>query len=308
MADIEGNALPRVSVIVPVFNAERTITGLIESLLNQDYPAELLEVIVVDNNSTDRSRRLIDQYPVRFLDESRVQSSYAARNRGIEAAEGEVFAFIDSDCRAECGWVKVGVRTLNEQGADLAGGRVRFEFSARKTAAECYDALTQMDTQASIESGKVAATANLFVRARLFEVLGPFPEVKSGGDYQWTSNAVANSYKLVYAADAVVMHPTRRLGAFLKKGVRIGGGTVDTWVRQGRGFRGILGSAIMLLKPPRFAPVKKLIAERGTDEMLEKAGRIWFVRYLWNISKACGVLGAIHRALARGPVEPATRR
>ena len=78
------NGIPVVSVIVPAFNAEHTIAGCLEALLAQDYPAERLEIIAVDNRSTDRTAAVMCRYPVRVVAERRVQSSYAARNAGLD--------------------------------------------------------------------------------------------------------------------------------------------------------------------------------------------------------------------------------
>jgi len=78
--------MPMVSVIVPAFNAEHTIGDCLEALLAQDYPPERLEIIAVDNRSTDRTAAVMCQHPVRVVAERRVQSSYAARNTGLAAA------------------------------------------------------------------------------------------------------------------------------------------------------------------------------------------------------------------------------
>lgn len=120
-----------VSVAVPIYNGEQTICALLDSLLRQDYPKELYEIIVVDNNSKDRTRSLVERYPVMLLQEHEIQSSYAARNRGIKHAKHSVLAFIDGDCVATRQWLYEGVRALEAHSADLAGGKVDF-FSRNK--------------------------------------------------------------------------------------------------------------------------------------------------------------------------------
>lgn len=294
-----GN-LPTVSVIVPVYNAEKNIGKLIESLLNQDYPKELLEIIVVDNNSTDKSRRIVKKYPVELLQERDVQSSYAARNTGIRRARGEILAFIDSDCEAEAEWIKAGVEALTSGSADLAGGCVEFMYSKRRTASEYLDSVTQMHTASTINERDVAATANLFVRATLFDDIGLFPDdVKSGGDWQWTGKAVKNGFRLVYAPKAVAKHPARRLIPLLRKGFRIGGGMIPTMIQETKPTRTIIYAVLMLFKPPRLLRVKKLLSEKGSPEMNEKLLRIWLVLYLWSLSKACGALVSAPGLLSR---------
>jgi hypothetical protein len=71
-----------------------------------------VEVVVVDNRSTDPTREIVASYPVRLVEERGVQSSYAARNRGVVASTGEVLAFTDADCIPDRGWLRALVWPL----------------------------------------------------------------------------------------------------------------------------------------------------------------------------------------------------
>ena len=113
--------LPLVSVIVPVRNEEHLIAQCLRSLLDQDYPKDRLEVLVVDNDSTDRSREIIRQFPVQYLFEKKKGAS-AARNAGARAARGDLLAFTDSDCVVPSHWVSRLVSALNEDSVDAVGG------------------------------------------------------------------------------------------------------------------------------------------------------------------------------------------
>jgi glycosyltransferase involved in cell wall biosynthesis len=90
------NALPSVSVVMPCFNAGPYITAAIDSVLAQRYEGPL-EILVVDDGSTDASVSVAAAKPqVRVLQQSN-QGPAAARNRGIQAATGELIAFLDAD-------------------------------------------------------------------------------------------------------------------------------------------------------------------------------------------------------------------
>ena len=97
---------PFTSIVVPVFNAGDTIDKLLRSLVTLNYPRERYEIIVVDNDSQDDSPQRAQQYPVKLLHELDIQSSYAARNRGIRAAKGDIIAFTDADCVAHLDWLR----------------------------------------------------------------------------------------------------------------------------------------------------------------------------------------------------------
>lgn len=84
----------KVSGVIPAYNAEVTIAATIESTLNQTYP--LLEVIVVDDGSSDRTAEIASRYPVKLIRQPNAGVA-RARNAGIEAAQGDWIALLDSD-------------------------------------------------------------------------------------------------------------------------------------------------------------------------------------------------------------------
>jgi glycosyltransferase involved in cell wall biosynthesis len=97
------NTWPRISVVVSSFNGSLTIKDTLDGLLKLDYPD--LEVIVVNDGSTDSTTKIASEYPFRLINtENRGLSS--ARNTGIDAATGEIIAFIDDDAYPDPHWLK----------------------------------------------------------------------------------------------------------------------------------------------------------------------------------------------------------
>nr|MBN2276783.1 glycosyltransferase family 2 protein [candidate division Zixibacteria bacterium] len=91
--------LPKISVIIPIRNEEKYITATLGFILSQDYPADKLEILVVDGESEDRSREIVDEiagqdHRVRLLNNPGRLSS-AGRNVGVRMATGEIVTFID---------------------------------------------------------------------------------------------------------------------------------------------------------------------------------------------------------------------
>ncbi len=89
------NNNPLVSVIMPVYNGEKYLDQSIESIFSQTYHP--FEIILVDDGSTDNSRKIASSYPeIKYIHQENAGHA-AARNRGIESAEGSYIALLDAD-------------------------------------------------------------------------------------------------------------------------------------------------------------------------------------------------------------------
>jgi glycosyltransferase involved in cell wall biosynthesis len=112
-----------VSVIVPVYNGERYLAEAIQSVLNQDYRD--IEVVVVDDGSTDRSSEIAEQFAVTRIIRQLNAGAGAATNTGIENARGDILTFIDADDLWEPGTLARRVaRFHNDPDLDMTHGMV----------------------------------------------------------------------------------------------------------------------------------------------------------------------------------------
>jgi len=93
-----------VSVIIPAYNEEKLIGSCLESLKNQDFGNGGYEVIVVDNNSTDRTVMVAKDFNVKIISEPRKGVSFAVR-KGFAEAAGEIIATTDADTKVNPGWI-----------------------------------------------------------------------------------------------------------------------------------------------------------------------------------------------------------
>jgi cellulose synthase/poly-beta-1,6-N-acetylglucosamine synthase-like glycosyltransferase len=119
---------PTVSVIIPMRNEEEHITWCLESVIHQDYPKDLMEVLVVDGMSEDSSREIVADFVrrysfVRLLNNpKRVTAS--ALNRGIVESKGDVIMRVDAHCSINQDYVSCCVNALQQSGAGNVGGFV----------------------------------------------------------------------------------------------------------------------------------------------------------------------------------------
>ena len=287
---------PLVSVIVPVKNGEKTIGMSLAALLKQNYPQDKMQVIIVDNGSQDNTIEIIKKYPVILEYENEIASSYAARNKGLSAAQGEIIAFTDADCIPEKNWIENGVRALNEQNSDMAGGKIEFIFSEQKSVAELFDSLNSLRNDNFINAKLGAVTANLFVRAGLFCKIGLFPEVRTGGDISWTGRALSKGSSLIYAPDAIVYHPARNFLETLKKSWLHGTGMLFVFSQRRWRFLKIIYLFIRLLIPvPAKVVLKSVIAFKSDPDIRNRHMAMWWLSYLNNLFLLGGLVYSIFR-------------
>ena len=111
----------KISVIVPVYNAEKYLTQCVESVLTQTYTN--IELILIDDGSTDSSPSLCDNFAkldsrVKVVHQNNARIG-AARNRGIEESTGQYLTFIDSDDYIEPTTYEVCIKLFNKYDVDL---------------------------------------------------------------------------------------------------------------------------------------------------------------------------------------------
>jgi cellulose synthase/poly-beta-1,6-N-acetylglucosamine synthase-like glycosyltransferase len=208
-----SESLPQVSVIIPIYNGEADLPELLACLAAQTYPKQQVEFLLVDNGSTDRTWELLQATSwIKPIQESTIQSSYAARNAGIQAAQGEILAFTDADCRPEPQWLMDLVAGFADPTIGLVVGEIK--ALAGSTLLERYadrqDTLSQKHTLAH-KFCPYGQTANLGVRATVFAETGLFrPYLTTGGDADmcWRILRETN-WQCSFAESAIVRHHHR---------------------------------------------------------------------------------------------------
>jgi glycosyltransferase involved in cell wall biosynthesis len=274
--------MPRVSVIVPVFNQGDDLLHCLAALERQTYPADRFEVIVVDNGSDPPIGLAAGRFPcVRVIAEP-APGSYAARNRGIEASHGELLAFTDADCLPAPDWIECGVRAVQRlPRAGMVAGEIELTFRDpdKRTAVELFETILGLRQQLFLTWG-FGATANLFTSRATVDQIGPFDHrLKSGGDMEWGQRLRAAGLAQEYGPDARVFHPARRtLAQIWKKSIRVAGGFQQVADQRGEGLSGLLANAVRQLILLRHIRAHIADPRLGTVE-----NRLKFASVLWLV-------------------------
>jgi glycosyltransferase involved in cell wall biosynthesis len=231
----------RVTVAVCTRDRASTIAGCLDAIAALDYPAALLDAIVVDNAPLDSSTRdVVSRYPgIRYVCEPRPGLDNA-RNRAIQESRGDVLALTDDDVSVDRGWVKAIARAFEEEPHAMCvtglvvpdeldtPAQVLFERyggfgrgfrrwvyrlqHARASAVEHYGG-----------TGRFGTGANMAFRTRFVATRGGFdPDLdvgtpaNGGGDLEMFLRVLKHGHALVYEPAALVRHRHRRSYAELR--------------------------------------------------------------------------------------------
>lgn len=208
--------MEKFSVVIPVYNAVKTLPDCLAAVTGQTYSP--LEIIFVDNNSTDGSAELIRKYSdsrIRCLSEPK-QGPASARNAGIRAAKGGVIAFTDADCVPDQNWLEQMAQTFKANScAAVAGSLGGFRpRNAVEKFLSCFTMKTaptfEMHSKWTLSSGGFP-TANLAVRRESLEKIGGFDEQIPfySEDYDLCARLYESGEKIAYNPQVRVQHQHR---------------------------------------------------------------------------------------------------
>ena len=209
--------MTEISIITPIYNCSFNVKNLISALQSQDNE-QSIEIIIVDNNSTDDSLEIARKFShlsnITVVNQDKIQSVAATRNKGIEIATGEILAFIDGDCIPESDWLRQGIQCMQDDKVDRVGGRINIRPLAHDSSVySLIEALLCYDQEGAINGVGACITPNLFVKRDVFEKVGIFNEAfpeASVEDMEFGMRATRLGVTLAYADKAIVWHPPRK--------------------------------------------------------------------------------------------------
>lgn len=187
-----------ISVIIPVYNGERYLAEAVGSILAQEYP--LLEIIAVDDGSTDRTPELLKSYTkVRYVRQPRLGAS-AARNNGVRCSSGQWLAFLDADDLWTRGKLKVQTALLqSDPDLDMV-----FGYAEQFYSPEFEDSL-KGKIQFAEGSMPGYVPGAMLVRKESFLKVGFFNEAFRIGEFiDWYTRALDGGLSSVLARDVVL--------------------------------------------------------------------------------------------------------
>jgi cellulose synthase/poly-beta-1,6-N-acetylglucosamine synthase-like glycosyltransferase len=200
---------PRVSVIVPAYNAADTLPACLGALQRQTVPRELYEIIVVDDSSNDRTAEVARGNGADQVLTIAHQGPAGARNAGVDVSGGQIVLFTDADCEPAEDWIERMTAPFNDPTVMGAKGVYRTRqrrWVARFVQLEYEDKYDRMRGLAAID---FVDTYSAAYRRDVFEQSGGFdpnfPRA-AGEDIEFSYRLSRQGHRLVFVPGAVVFH------------------------------------------------------------------------------------------------------
>lgn len=200
--------LKLVSVIIPLYNREKTIQRAIDSVLNQTYTN--IEVLVVDDGSSDNSVQMLNKYKrderVKVFYQSRNKGANAARNRGIKEAKGDYIAFQDSDDMWLPDKLEKQIRYMEKENFYVSFcAYQRYYGDAIQIVPNISEQLNSEDIREKLKRRNIIGTPTLVIHKSVVFKVGMFDEeMPRLQDYEYIIRII-KKFNVCFVNEALVM-------------------------------------------------------------------------------------------------------
>lgn len=207
----DAGGYPSVAVVIPAKNEATNISICLEAIQRQDYPLDLITVVVVDNGSTDDTRILAEKAGATVLVDTET-SIAGLRNLGAAFVGSDVLAFIDADMIPSTCWLKEATSVLRETGVGAVGGMLDIPDDAR-----WVERTWCMNRQTKPEKAEFSwlPSGNLLINRSAFTDVEGFDErLTTCEDLDICDRLRSAGYKLMFVKSAAVVHTGESKSAY----------------------------------------------------------------------------------------------
>lgn len=203
-----------ISVVVPTCGRKGRLKRCLNSLFNQSYTKEKLELIVVDDRANDKLAKMLEDLKekhsqIRYVAQSR-KGPAAARNLGVRSSLGEIVAFVDDDCVVDKDWVRLMIETHHTHPAIVAVGGDTSSYS-QKISLLVSQFLSTGSIETNINGEKETIffpTCNVSFKKQIFDRYkfnGKFP-LPGGEDLEFFWRLFKDGYRFIWNKNIKVIH------------------------------------------------------------------------------------------------------
>lgn len=202
---------PTISLIIPAYNEEDYLPACLDAVM-ANVAGKVMEIIVVDNNSTDGTRQVVERYPgVTYVFEPR-KGITRARQRGFIASRGDILAYVDADTHPPAGWVEQICEqfTRRDDLACLSGPYSFYDLSGVRNAVSTGWFVVARPLYAI--TGYMMVGGNFAIRRDVLERMGGFdPEIEFYGEDVDIGKRARQQGKVLFSPRFVMPTSARRM-------------------------------------------------------------------------------------------------
>ncbi len=222
---------PPISIVIPSYNRAKKLERCLRTLFSLDYPHSLIEILVVDDASTDNTLSMLYQLvheakthdiQLRSIRHIQQQGVAYSRNTGAEAATHDLIAYIDSDCVASSTWLTELVPLFQNSCIAAVGGMIR-GYNRQSMLGRYEDTCSSLymgtrPQQVRLEGPLTyLPTANLLIRRSIWQQLNGFAPLTQGEDVDFCRRILLTGAHIRYIPQGIIYHDYRTtLPSFLK--------------------------------------------------------------------------------------------
>jgi glycosyltransferase involved in cell wall biosynthesis len=207
---------PSFSIIICTHNGAKTLTQCLNSLNNQSYPKAKLEILIIDNASTDNTKKIVN----RFIKQSKFLSRYifepqlglsTARNTGIKQAGNSLVAFTDDDAIVDKNWLKNLTKGFKTQSVWAVGGKTKLKFKTKPPTwlpQKYLFALGACDLGSKTKPVPYIPGGNMAFRKKIFKTIGFFqPDLGKKGKQLISAEDLEICQRIIQAGAGIFYQP-----------------------------------------------------------------------------------------------------
>jgi len=208
------------SVIIPTYNREQYLNQCLNSLFRQDYPLSKYEVIVIDDNSTDNTIRVLENYSKNYINlhvinNPNKRGSNYSRTLGIKSAKADIIVITDSDCILPSDWLSKIAKKFENRKVLCVQGTQKCEGKWGKFMHEGEKCLHNLKEKRALD------TKNLAIRKKLILQYSFDKAISNTGDYE-LGQRLSKEIKVNYDPNIIVIHVCDIFSTSLERGKRWG--------------------------------------------------------------------------------------
>ena len=228
---------PSVSIVVTCLNNAHTIGECLQALINQDYPREAIEIIVIDACSTDGTAQIAQKYAGKVL--SLPLNAPAAYNYAVKIAAHDILGFVDADAIVERDWLKKLVPNLADPRVAGVSGAIETWNPQNPWARIIGFELKNRYNRIGKYTGRIA-TMNLLLKRSVLTEVGDWDEdLPSQYDTDIGYRITQRNYRFAYEPQARCYHFNRQsVRAYWRQQVQYGKNTLKLYFKHRRLARG----------------------------------------------------------------------